>query len=68
MHTETLLNPFYFADYCMKDDGTDFTVFTQIQEEDNSGNVDDRQKMDAVEDILLDDFSIGDDSQDDGDD
>jgi len=28
MHTETLLNPFYYADYVMKDDGSDFTVFT----------------------------------------
>ena len=33
MHTEALLNPFYYADYCTKDDGSDFTVFTQIKEE-----------------------------------
>ena len=74
MHTETLLNPFYLGDYCMKDDGSDFTVFTQIKENEKESipgefsqtlnRDEERQKMDAVEDILLDDFSIGDDSDD----
>ena len=77
MHTETLLNPFYLGEYCMKDDGSDFTVFTQIKENEKESSQiiqgsfshtlnrdEERQKMDAVEDILLDDFSIGDDSDD----
>jgi len=33
MHTETLLNPFYSADYATQDDGQDHQVFTQLQEE-----------------------------------
>ena len=70
MHTEALLNPFYMADYCMKDDGTDFSVFTQIKEDNVNDDLleqnrdEERRKMDAVEDILLDDFSMGDDSND----
>jgi hypothetical protein len=58
------------ADYCMKDDGTDFSVFTQIKEDNVNDDLleqnrdEERRKMDAVEDILLDDFSMGDDSND----
>ena len=58
------------ADYCMKDDGTDFSVFTQIKEDNANDELleqnrdEERRKMDAVEDILLDDFSMGDDSND----
>ena len=64
MHTETLLNPFFSAEYLIKDDGQDHTVFTKIQDDEEETNIFDAKskKMDAVEDILLDDFSLGDDS------
>ena len=55
MHTETLLNPFYQADYVTQDDGQDQTIFT---EESAQKEV---TKINAVEDILLDDFSLGED-------
>ena len=53
MHTETLLNPFYQADYVMQEEGQDQTIFTEdnVQKE--------VTKINAVEDILLDDFSLG---------
>jgi len=65
MHTEVLLNPFYQADYVIEDDGQNHSVFTKIDDEDSKSNV---NKMDAVEDILLDDFSLGDSSSEGGED
>lgn len=57
MHAEVLLNPFYQADYVMEDDGQDHTIFTNIDDdEEHKKNI---NKMDAMEDILLDDFSQG---------
>ena len=58
MHAEVLLNPFYQADYVIEDDGTNHSIFSQMveEEEHNKNNI---NKMDAVEDILLDDFSQG---------
>lgn len=55
MHTETLLNPFYQADYVIQEEGQDQTIFTEdnVQKE--------VTKINAVEDILLDDFSLGED-------
>lgn len=32
MHTETLLNPFFMADYTTYDDGQDHSVFTSISD------------------------------------
>jgi hypothetical protein len=64
MHTEVLLNPFYQADYVIEDDGQNHSIFTKFEEDENSkSNV---NKMDAVEDILLDDFSQGDSSSEGG--
>ena len=61
MHTETLLNPFFIADYCCADDGQDFAPFTQVtshqEQKGFSGEVD------AIEDQLLDDFSFDTESE-----
>ena len=57
MHAEVLLNPFYQADYVIEDDGQNHAIFTDVKDdEENKKNI---NKMDAVEDILLDDFSQG---------
>jgi len=57
MHTETLLNPFYQVDYVTQNDGQNHTVFTnQVQEASTAK----KTEIDAIEDVLLDDFSFGD--------
>lgn len=61
MHCEVLLNPFYYAQYVTEDDGQDYTVFTQLQEEDDKQKLSNKNELDAVEDLILDDFSLGDD-------
>ena len=65
MHTEQLLNPFYQADYVLDDDGQDFDVFTQLQDYEEKKLKTSTNEIDAVEDLILDDFSFGDsDSED----
>lgn len=65
MHTEVLLNPFYQATYVVEDDGQDYDVFTKLEEEeDEKGAV--KNEIDAVEDIILEDFSFDDDDDDQG--
>ena len=86
MHTETLLNPFFQADYVMSDDGQAFDVFTNFNKQikvkddtpkadhlDHSGSFEftrqqsysknQIEQLDAVEEVLLDDFSLGEDEE-----
>ena len=65
LHTQTLLNPFYQPDYATHDDGTDYSVFTQLQDEPEEHSATTlvqalKGEIDAVEDLILDDFSFDD--------